>query len=118
LDPSQDSQNWRQMTYINKLTYLPTKATLISGSITLVSTGSALIGFVGYRPTHYRFTRDRRRGRVNQIYRGCLQTQDTTTDGKPPVEIIPSAGDKLVVNNPGTPIQPNNNQSGPILDVR
>jgi hypothetical protein len=48
---------------------------------------------------------------------GCLQDDTTTTDGKPAVEVIAAVGDKLTVINPGEPIQTNQNQSGPILDV-
>jgi hypothetical protein len=59
-----------------------------------------------------------RRGILNPRWYGCLQTDSTTTDGKSAVEVTFTAGDRLVVQNPGEPVQPQNNKAGPILDVQ
>jgi hypothetical protein len=117
IDPYLDTRNWTAMTYTPVLTASPRKATMISGSISLVPTTSALTAFTGYDVHHFKFTRDYRRGVINHQYMGCLQDDSTTTDGKPAVEVISVVGDKLTVTNPGEPIQSNQNQSGPILDV-
>jgi hypothetical protein len=115
--PYIDTRNWQQMTYIPVKTMILKKVTSVSGSITLVNASSSLTPFVGYAPQHYKYTRDKRRGIINHQWMGCLQTDLTTTDGKPAVEITYTAGDILVVRNPGEPIQPDQNQSGPILNV-
>lgn len=120
LPPYLDTQNWRQMLYITVATLLIKLVTTDTfGNISFVDTiplGS--VPFVGYSPLHYKFTRDYSRGIINHQWLGCLQDDTTTTDGRPAVEIIPSAGDTLVVNNSGAPIQPVNNPSGLLLDVK
>jgi hypothetical protein len=90
---------------------------MVNGKISLIDSNSPLTPFVGYAPQHIKFSRDMRRGIINHQWLGCLQTDLTTTDGKPVVEVTAAVGDILVVRNPGEPIQPSQNQSGPILNV-
>ena len=52
---------------------------------------------VGYLPRHYKFYRDTLLATKRRNYVGCLQTQDTTTDGRPPVEVTFSAGTTITV---------------------
>jgi hypothetical protein len=54
-----------------------------------------------YLARHYRFFRDNSTGTKRRNYLGSLQTQDTTTDSKPPVEIFSSEGNTLSVQ-PGS----------------
>lgn len=118
IPPYGDVINWRPVTYTLVQSLEVRKAVLISGSVSLVPPSSPLPPIVGYLPQHYRFFRPNYTAYVRARYTGCMQTQNTTTDGKPPVEIMASAGDTLFVVNPSEPVQPNTNQSGPILDVR
>lgn len=118
LEPYLDYRNWRQMQYISQETVIFKKAVLMNGMVSLVDTGSLYTPVVGYLPTHYRFTRDYRLGIIRHQWLGCVQTDDTTTDGRPVVETLFSAGDTLTVNNSGEPVQPTDNQAGPILDVQ
>lgn len=53
---------------------------------------------VGYLPRHYKFYRDNLLSTKRRNYLGCLQTQDTTTDGKPPVEVTLTAGTVITVS--------------------
>jgi len=55
----------------------------------------------GYLARHYKFFRDNSTGTRRRNYLGSLQTQYTTTDNKPPVEIFSSEGNTLTVQ-PGT----------------
>lgn len=115
--PGLDPKNWRQMTYTPSLQLQLRQALLISSSVSIAPTGSGQPFVVGYRPEHFYKTRDQRQ-RVNRGYfLGCLQTSGSTPDGQPPVTVTFSAGDTLVVRNPGAPVQPTNNSSGPLLDV-
>jgi len=57
----------------------------------------------GYLSRHYRFYRDNSTATKRRNYLGVLQTQDTTTDNKPPVEIFLSQGNTLTVQ-PGSNI--------------
>jgi len=54
-----------------------------------------------YLARHYRFFRDNSTGTKRRNFIGCLQTQETTTDNKPPVEIFSSEGNTLTVQ-PGS----------------
>ena len=116
--PYQDYNNWRQMQYTSVESVSLKKASLIDGAVSLVATGSVYTPIVGYLPTHYRFNRDYRLGIIRHQWLGCVQSDSTTTDGRPVVETLFSAGDTLTVNNAGEPILPTNNQAGPILDVQ
>jgi hypothetical protein len=118
IEPSYDSAHWRPVPYRPIEVLDVRKAVDISGSISLVSTGSALPGITGYRRNHFRFTRDRRLGITRHQYLGCLQTESTTTDGRPPVETTISAGDQLYVRSTIPPVVPPDDSSGPILEVR
>ena len=53
---------------------------------------------VGYLPRHYRFFRDTLLATKRRNYVGCLQTQDTTTDGRSPVEVTFTAGTTITVS--------------------
>lgn len=53
---------------------------------------------VGYLPRHYRFYRDTLLSTKRRNYIGCLQTQDTTTDGREPVEVTSTAGTTITVS--------------------
>jgi hypothetical protein len=66
-----------------------------SGSFTPVLNSSGAV--VGYSGSHNIFHDDYTTGRRNLFFNGCLQTSDTTTDKKPPVEVFISVGNKLVV---------------------
>jgi hypothetical protein len=118
IDPYLDTKNWRAMTYVPTKIVDKRQAVLIGTTVTLAVTGSGYTPVIGYRPQHYKFTRDNRLGTKRHQWIGCVQTDDTTIDGKPAVEITVAAGEKLFVHNPNDPIQPTNNSSGPILDVQ
>jgi hypothetical protein len=118
LEPSLDPSNWRPVPYINVETKQILKAIEVNGIFTLAPTSSLETGFVGYRDNHFIFTRDYHTGTLRHQHLGCVQTINTTIDGKPPVEVIRSAGDTLVVRNSAEPIQPTDNTSGPILEVQ
>jgi hypothetical protein len=53
---------------------------------------------LGYLPRHYKFYRDNLLSTKRRNYLGCLQTQDTTTDGRPPVEVNLTAGTAITVS--------------------
>lgn len=115
--PSLDPINWKPMSYVLVESYALRKAVLVNDAVTLASTSAASPIVVGYRPEHFKNTRDRRKGILNHQWIGCLQTDQTTPDGKPAVEVFLAAGDTLLVNDGSAPVQPKNNPSGPILDV-
>jgi len=52
---------------------------------------------LGYLPRHYKFSRDNSTATKRRNYIGCLQTQDTTTDGLSPVEVTLSSGTDITV---------------------
>lgn len=53
---------------------------------------------IGYLPRHYKFFRDTLLATKRRNYVGCLQTQDTTTDGRSPVEVTLTAGTTITVS--------------------
>lgn len=53
---------------------------------------------IGYLSRHYRFYRDNATAIKRRNYIGCLQTQDTTTDGRLPVEVTFTAGTTLTTS--------------------
>jgi hypothetical protein len=53
---------------------------------------------IGYLPRHYKFFRDTLLATKRRNYAGCLQTQDTTTDGRLPVEVTLTAGTTVTVS--------------------
>lgn len=117
LPPYVDTANWRAQSYVNQSTLLIKKAILVNNQVSLAPTGSSQPGVFGYQPQHFRFTRDNRTRVLRGLWLGCSQDITTTSDGKPPVEEFRSVGDILVVRNSNDPIQPTDNQTGPILDV-
>jgi len=52
----------------------------------------------GYLQRHYKFFRDNLISTKRRNYIGCLQTQDTTTDGRSPVEVTSTAGTSITVS--------------------
>lgn len=52
----------------------------------------------GYLQRHYKFFRDNLLSTKRRNYLGCLQTQGTTTDGRPPVEVTKTAGTSISVS--------------------
>jgi len=56
---------------------------------------------LGYSYNHYRWYRDTSHGYRNSRYIGCIQTNLTTFDGLPAVEILLTNIDKLIVNDDG-----------------
>lgn len=118
IEPSVDTYNWKRVQYTTVPDNSVRKATEISGSIQLVDPASAYPAFVGYNSKHYKNYRDVRLGTRRHNWIGCVQTDDTTFDGRPAVEVLASAGDILVVTDGAEPIQRTNAQSGPRLDVQ
>jgi hypothetical protein len=116
--PSLDTDNWRRTKYTTVPAYDVRVVSRINGKLELVNSGSGYTPFVGYINEHYRFRRDTRLGTLRRIWLGCKQSDDTTFDGGPAVEIIPSAGDILFVSTGAEPVQRRNDNAGPILDVR
>lgn len=51
-----------------------------------------------YLQRHYKFFRDNSLSTKRRNYIGCLQTQDTTTDGRDPVEVSSTAGTTISVS--------------------
>lgn len=116
--PYLDRTNWRPVAYVTRQVGVIKQVAEIDGELSIVPSGSSLPPFVGYRPNHYIHYRPNETGYVNSRYRGCVQTSDTTFDGKPPVEVLDSASDELYVRNRGgVPVVPVDDASGPILDV-
>ena len=116
--PSLDTDNWRRTRYTYVSSHNVRVATELNGTVQLAASGSGYTPFTGYNEKHYRFHRDTRLGTLRRIWYGCKQTDDTTPDGGPAVEVIPSAGDVLVVSTGAEPVQRGNDNAGPILNVR
>jgi hypothetical protein len=116
--PSLDINNWRRTKYTLVNTRSLKVVTLLNNNVELVNTNLGYTPFVGYVQSHYRFRRDTRLGTLRRLWLGCKQTNQTTIDGGPAVEIIPSAGDILVVTTGASPIQKSTDSSGPRLDVK
>ena len=55
----------------------------------------------GYLPTHNRNTSDLTTGMENSYFRGCKQTQATTLDGTPPIEVFTTNPNTLKVSDSG-----------------
>jgi len=53
---------------------------------------------IGYLPRHYKFFRDTLLATKRRNFVGCLQTIDTTTDGRSPVEVTLTAGTTITVS--------------------
>lgn len=117
LPPSLDRTNWVQLA-TEPVATLEVRKAIVSGStVAIVPFTTAGTIFTGYAPTHYRFFRDRSLRHRRPRYIGCLQTEDTTPDGKSPFEVVPSADAQLFVTQ-GKPIQPPTDEGGPLLTVR
>ena len=67
--------------------------------------------YQGYFPTHYRNTGDLTTGMENSYFRGSKQTQATTLDGTPPIEIFTTNPNTLKVSDSGR------GSGEPILEV-
>lgn len=118
IEPYLDTKNWRPATYIPTEKLVVKKVVIVNGEVSLAPITSGEQTVHGYRPSHYKFTRDRRKGILNHLWLGCLQTDDTTIDGRPAVQINFTGGDILVVKDGSEPIQDSSDQAGPILDVQ
>jgi hypothetical protein len=119
IPPSRDTYNWRPLQYVTALVPALRTAVLYNGAIQLANPATnTRTPFVGYMPRHYRYVRDNRLGIKNHQWLGCKQTNDTTIDGRPVVEITLSAGDVLVVSTGAPPIQQSGGASGPILNIQ
>ena len=55
----------------------------------------------GYLPTHHRNTSDLTTGMENSYFKGCKQTQATTLDGTPPIEVFTTNPNTLKVSDSG-----------------
>lgn len=88
------------------------------GVVHLVTSGSGYPVFAGYARSHNRFFEDYHLATLRHKRLGCKQSDDTTFDGGPAIEIIRSSGDTLVVSTGAEPIQRINDTAGPILTVR
>ncbi len=53
---------------------------------------------IGYLRKHYRFFRDNSTAKKRRNYLGCKNTEDTTIDGLPPIQIFLSEGTDIVVS--------------------
>lgn len=117
--PVLDTNNWRRMTYVYMNVGIIKLATKLSdGLVHFVNSGSAYSAFTGYNSSHYRFFEDVHLATLRHKRLGCKQSNDTTFDGGPAVEIIRSTGDTLVVSTGAEPIQRPNDNAGPLLTVR
>lgn len=116
--PYLDNTNWRPVKYIQTAVMKPALAVLISGSLSIVPTGSAFTPVTGYLPQHFRYYKPTYTAFKRLRYTGCVVTDADSFDGNPPVVIGISAGDTLFVTNQGTPVQSSQNIVGPILDVK
>ncbi len=117
--PSLDTNNWRRMAYIYVNVGVIKLATQFSdGTVQLVNSGSAYTAFIGYTHKHYRFFEDVHLATLRHKRLGCKQSDQSTSDGGPAVEILRSSGDTLVVSTGAEPIQRTNDVAGPILTVR
>jgi hypothetical protein len=116
--PALDTDNWRKMTYVSEFRWDVRVASEVNGRVELTAASAGYTPFVGYDTKHYKFFEDRRLGTLRRKRLGCKSTDIDTFDGGPAIEIIPSAGDVLVVSTGAEPIQRNNNASGPVLTVR
>jgi len=118
IDPMVDTTNWTRVTYLQVPQLNLFRAVVRDGDVALIPFNQPeQTIFMGYSPKHFRYFRNTGTGWVNARYDGCLQTDDTTTDGKPPVEIFPSAEAQLFVKA-GKPVQNETDEGGPILEVR
>ena len=86
---------------LGKLFYTINNQDAISKNITLLLYYYALeieprVPF-GHLRKHYRFFRDNSTATKRRNYVGCLNTKDTTIDGKDPVEIFVSEGTEITV---------------------
>ena len=52
----------------------------------------------GYLRKHYRFFRDNSTATKRRNYEGCKNTEDTTIDGLPPIQVLLSEGNDLVIS--------------------
>ena len=116
--PTQDQESWRPVTYTPILQPVIRQALLLNGNLTIAPVGASGSIVRGYLPQHYRYFRPRYTAFKRSRYSGCVQDQDSTTDGKSPVEVFVSSGERLVVTSNVQPVQRTDNTTGPRLDVK
>ena len=76
----------------------------LAGSIGKVDPDGTIVQVTpldGYLPTHYKFKSDKPIGFENLFFNGCKQTQATTIDGTPPVEVFTTNPNTLKVSDSG-----------------
>jgi len=72
---------------------------------------------LGYLKKHYRFFRDNATSTKRRNYEGCKNTDETTIDGLPVVQIFPTEGTGVTVAPRRTPTEPIKPGGGGKLDV-
>jgi hypothetical protein len=119
IPPQGEPSRWRRVAYVAKEEMDIKKAVLIGGVLSLVPTSSALTPVQGYMPQHYRYFQPNYTAFRRSRYLGCVQTDITTIDGIPVVEVLLSSADTLVVSTTSEPIAGNSNLTGPtFLNVK
>ena len=76
----------------------------VANSVGTIDTDGTIVQVTpleGYLPTHNRFTSDLTTGMENLYFKGCKQTQATTLDGTPPVEVFTTNPNTLKVSDSG-----------------
>ena len=87
----------------NKISFTSPSGSL-AGSIGKVDPDGTIVQVTpldGYLPTHYKFKSDKPIGFENLFFNGCKQTQATTIDGTPPVEVFTTNPNTLKVSDSG-----------------
>lgn len=119
IPPQGDTSHWRRVAYVASQVMDIKKAVLINGELSLVPTGSSYAPVNGYLPQHYKYFQPNYTAFRRSRYVGCVQSDVTTSDAKPAVEVLLSAADTLVVSTTGEPIiSPDNLGGQSFLDVK
>ena len=126
IPPNLDTANWTNVVFITTIVPQLMKA-VITGSSRIGSGSVAIVPFdrsapptavfQGYSQNHYKFFRPTYTAYIRSRFTGVKQTVDTTTDGKPPIEVLLSSDAQLFVKD-GSPRQTARDEAGPILEVR
>ncbi len=123
IPPNQDPANWSPVSFRTEIFPILFKA-VVSGSSPIGTGSIALVPFdqpggvfTGYSQNHYKFFRNTGIAYNRSRFVGVLQTQDTTIDGKSPIETILSSDSQLFVKD-GVPRQTTKDEAGPVLEVR
>ena len=126
IPPNLDTRNWTPVVFITTIVPQLMKAVITgssrigSGSVAIVPfdrTSPPTAVFQGYSQNHYKFFRPTYTAYIRSRFVGVKQTIDTTTDGKPPIEVLLSSDAQIFVKD-GSPRQTERDEAGPILEVR